>query len=89
MKSDIVFPLIALAGLAIIWIVIKYTDKSIADSKEKGEDVKNNGCANMGCLIGVILAAIGFIAMNIQECSHGSRDYHHDINLESPIHPDR
>ena len=89
MKSDIVFPLIALAGLTIIWIVIKYTDKSIADAKEKGEEVKNDGCANMGCLIGAILVAIGFIAINIQECSHGSHGYHHDINLESPIHPDR
>ena len=82
MNKDILFPLIALVGCAILWIVIKLLDKECEDAKKKDREVKENGCVNAGCIVGVILVLIGFIAMNLQECSHSSRN---SLNIEYPI----
>jgi hypothetical protein len=89
MDAKLLFPLIALAGLAIIWIVMHSIDKKSEYAKKEGREVKENGCSNIGCIVGLLLFAIGWIVTNLQECSSGSRDYNRDINIEQPIHRDR
>lgn len=89
MDAELLFPLVALGGCVIIWIVMKCLDKESLNAKREGREVKESGCANIGCIVGILLVIIGFIAINLQECSNGSRNYNHDINLEQPIHRDR
>ena len=89
MDAKLLFPLIALAGLAIIWIVMQSIDKESENAKKEGREVKESGCANIGCIIGILLFTIGWIVTNLQECSSGSRDYNRDINIEQLIHRDR
>lgn len=89
MDAELLFPLIALGGCVIIWIVMKFLDKESENAKKEGREVKESGCANIGCIVGILMVIIGFIAINLQECSKGSHGYNHDINLEQPIHRDR
>lgn len=89
MDAKLLFPLIALAGLTIIWIVMQSIDKESEDAKREGRQVKENGCSNIGCFVGILLFAIGWIVTSLQECSSGSHDYNRDINVEQPIHRDR
>ena len=89
MDAELLFPLIALAGLAIIWIVMQNFDKESEKANKEGRQVKESGCSNIGCFVGVLLFAIGWIVTNLQECSSDSRNYNSDINIEQPIHRDR
>lgn len=89
MDAELLFPLIALGGCIVIWIVMKFLDKEVKNAKREGREVKESGCANIGCVVGILMVIIGFIAINLQECSKSSHNYNHDINLEQPIHRDR
>lgn len=64
MDAKSILPVLALIGMAIIFLVIKSWDKEIENNKDKGHDAKleENGCSNFGCLIGAILVAIFLIS---------------------------
>lgn len=85
MDSGVLFPLIALVGLAVIGLVIKYVDNECETAKKENREVKESSAANVGCIIGVNLVIIGFVVMNLQDCSNSSH-YQGNPNIEDPIH---
>ena len=69
-----ILAIITFACPIILLICFNLLDRRVKKAKEKGEEVKENGCLNFVILIAFIGLILGILIFSLRECSDSARD---------------